>query len=82
MWKQVLWCTAFVTAGEFITGIFVNRIMRWNVWDYADQPFQIMGQICLPFTILFSGLCALGIILSGYLLHWLYGEKKPVFRVL
>ena len=67
---------------EFITGIFVNKIMHWNVWDYTDQPFQLMGQICLPFTIIFSGLCAVGILLSGYLLHFLYGEKKPEFHVL
>ena len=82
LWKQVLRCTIFVTSGEFITGIFVNKWMQWNVWDYSDQPFQLFGQICLPFTILFSGLCALGIFLAAYLLYWLYGEEKPQFHVL
>ena len=82
LWKQVIWCAIFVTSCEFITGIFVNKIMHWNVWDYTDQPFQVMGQICLPFTIIFSGLCAVGILLSGYLLHFLYGEKMPEFHVL
>ena len=77
LWKQVGWCVIFVTACEFITGILVNKVM-----DYTDQPFQIMGQICLPFTIIFSGLCAVGILLSGYLLHFLYGEKMPGFHVL
>ena len=71
-----------IASGEFITGIFVNNVMHWNVCDYTDQPFQLMGQICLPFTIIFSGLCAVGILLSGYLLHFLYGEKKPEFHVL
>ena len=56
--------------------------MGWQVWDYTDQPFQLMGQICLPFTVIFSGLCAFGILLSGYLLHFLYGEKMPRFHVL
>ena len=82
LWKQVAWCAVFVTAGEFITGIFVNKIMGWNVWDYTDQPFNLMGQICLPFAVIFSGLCAVGIILSAYLLHFLYGEKSPHFHVL
>ena len=40
LWKQVIWCTVFVTSCEFITGIFVNKIMHWNVWDYTDQPFD------------------------------------------
>ena len=82
LWKQVGWSVLFVTSCEFITGIFVNKIMGWNVWDYTDQPFQILGQVCLPFTIIFSGLCAAGILLSGYLLHFLYGEKRPEFHVL
>ena len=80
-WKQVLWCTIFVTACEFITGIIVNRWMHWEVWDYTDQFMHLFGQLCLPFTIIFSGLCAVGILVSGYLLHWLYGEKKPKFQM-
>lgn len=82
LWMQVIRCSVFVTAGEFITGIIVNKWMRWAVWDYSDQPFQLFGQICAPFAILFSGLCVVGIFLSAYLLHWVYGEKKPYFHVL
>ena len=79
LWKQVLWCTAFVVSAEFITGIIVNKVMGWNVWNYTDQPFHLMGQICFPFAVLFSGLCTFGIIISGYLLCYLYREIKPVF---
>lgn len=86
-WKEPLWiqiarCTIFVVAGEFITGIVVNKWLGWQVWDYTDQPFQLFGQICIPFAIIFSGLCALGIIGGGYFLHWFYGEEKPKFHVL
>lgn len=82
LWRQVLRCTLFVASGEFITGIIVNKWMHWNVWDYSDQPLQLFGQVCVPFTILFSGLCTAGIFLSAYLLHWIYGEEKPHFHVL
>lgn len=82
LWRQLLRCTIFVTAAEFITGIIVNGWMGLQVWDYSRMPFQIFGQICLSFTIIFSGLCALGIFLSAYLMHWLYGEAKPHFHVL
>ena len=64
LWLQVLWCSVFVTTGEFITGILVNKVMHWHVWDYSDQPFQLMGQICIPFAVLFSGLCVVGIFLG------------------
>ena len=82
LWIQVLRCSIFVTSGEFITGIIVNKWLRLKVWDYTDQPFQLFGQICLPFAIIFSGLSTLGILLSGYFLHWFFQEEKPQFHVL
>lgn len=78
-WLQLLRCVLFVTSCEFITGMIVNKWLHWNVWDYGGQPFELFGQICLPFIIIFSGLCALGILLGAYILYWLYGEQKPKF---
>lgn len=81
LWRQVLRCTVFVTAAEFITGMIVNKWLQLHVWDYSRLPFQLFGQICLQFTVIFSGLCAAGIILSGYLGYWLFGEEKPQYHV-
>ena len=91
LWKQVLRSIVFVTACEFITGMIVNKFLGWNVWDYSKMPFHIMGQICLPFTLLFTLLCiggillsalsVFGICLSAYILHWCFGEKKPNFHI-
>ena len=30
LWKQVLWCTAFVVSAEFITGIIVNKFIEYE----------------------------------------------------
>lgn len=79
LWKQIFRGIVFVTALEFITGIIVNKWLQLAVWDYSQQPFNVMGQICLPFAVIFSGLCAVGIIVCGYLGHWIYGEEKPHF---
>ena len=82
LWIQIGRCIIFVTSMEFITGIIVNKWLHLKVWDYSRLPFHVFGQICLPFAIMFSGLCAIGILISGYLLHWLYGEEKPHYHVL
>ncbi len=82
MWVQVIRCTIFVVSCEFITGIIVNKWLGWGVWDYSDEPFHLFGQICLPFAVIFSGFAVIGIILSGNLMHWLFGEKKPNYHVL
>lgn len=76
---QVFRCSIFVTAAEFITGIIVNKWFALHVWDYSCMPFQLFGQICLPYTMLFTCLCAAGIYLSANILYLLYDEEKPQF---
>lgn len=79
--RQILRCTLFVVSMEFVTGIIVNKWYHLAVWDYSDMPFQLFGQICLPFALFFSVLCMIGIFLSGYLLHWFYGEPLPQYHM-
>ena len=79
--RQILRCTIFVVSMEFITGIIVNKWYHLAVWDYSDMPFQLFGQICLPFALIFSFLCAIGICLSGCLLHWFFREPLPHYHI-
>ena len=39
-----------ITGLELITGFLVNR--DHAVWDYRDQLFQLGGQVCLAFSLL------------------------------
>lgn len=39
-----------ITMVELGFGMVVNR--DYTVWDYRHQPYNFMGQICLPFTLL------------------------------
>ena len=82
LWIQVIKSVVFVTSLEFITGIIVNKWLGMQVWDYSELPFQLLGQICLPFMVIFSGLCVLGIFLSSYIGYLFYGEEKPRFILL
>lgn len=82
LWRQVTRCVIFVTSMEFTTGIIVNKWLHFDVWDYTGMPFELFGQICLPFTVIFSGLSTIGIFFGSYLCHWLYGERKPHYHVL
>lgn len=46
------------TAGELLTGLAFNR--NYAIWDYRGLPLNFRGQICLPFSLLWIPLCALG----------------------
>lgn len=48
-------CAVGVTAIEFIFGVVFNIWLRMSVWDYSNVPFNVMGQICPMFSILWVG---------------------------
>ncbi len=52
MWQQMVLCMIVITVLEFAAGIIVNIMLGWNVWNYSGMPFQVLGQICVPFMFL------------------------------
>ena len=44
------------------------------------MPFNLLGQICLPFAVAWLALAAVAIVLDDYLRYWLFGEEKPRYR--
>lgn len=59
---------------EFVFGCIVNIWLSMNVWDYSRLPFNVMGQICLPFFILWFILSAGIIKAHDYIRYLLLGE--------
>lgn len=41
-----------ITGIEFIVGVWVNMILHLSVWDYSALPLNILGQVCLPFSVI------------------------------
>ena len=70
-----------ITALEFFTGVFVNIIFKWNVWDYSNLPFNVLGQICLPFTFIWFFIALLAIFLDDFLRWKLFKEEKPHYHL-
>ena len=79
MWIQIIRAVLFLTSLEFMTGIICNKWLKIGIWDYRDQPFQLCGQICLPFMVMFSGLLCLAIVLGGVVLGAYMGRKSRSF---
>lgn len=52
LWQRCLLGALFITAMEFTVGVIDNLVLRWGVWDYTTVPLNLLGQICLPFSIL------------------------------
>lgn len=78
-WIQDLVGTTITLLLEFIFGCVLNLWLGLAVWDYSNLPLNILGQICLPFALIWAVLVAIAIVLDDYLRYWLFGEDKPVY---
>lgn len=79
--KQSVLGGAIVTVIEFVAGCIINLWCNLNVWDYSHLPFNILGQVCLIYTVMWMGLSAVAIIADDWLRHWLFKEERPHYVI-
>lgn len=79
--KQALIGSVLVTINEFISGLILNIWLGWDIWDYSNLPFNIMGQICLLFSILWIFISIIGILVDDYLRYRYFNEQYPVYKL-
>ena len=59
--------SVIITGVELITGLIFNR--EYTVWDYRDLPLNFLGQICVPFMLLWVPVSMVGFGLHRLLDH-------------
>lgn len=50
--------SAGITAVEFAAGCLLNLGLGLDVWDYSDEAYHLIGQICPKYCLIWCGLCA------------------------
>ena len=78
---QMFYSSLMITIVEFFAGLLLNVILNLNIWDYSNMRFNLIGQICLMYSILWFVLSAAAIILDDYLRYWLFDEEKPQYKI-
>ena len=73
---------AIITALEFITGCIVNLWLGWEVWNYSQYKFNVLGQISLRSSVGWYFLSLVGIVLDDYIRYWFFGEEKPRYKII
>nr|DAV58083.1 MAG TPA: Putative ABC-transporter type IV [Caudoviricetes sp.] len=77
---QALIGAVLITSLEFVVGLIVNVNLGWDIWDYSNVPFNFLGQICLPFSLLWYVLSIIVIFTDDYIRYIFFNEKKPVYK--
>ena len=73
--------SGIITVLEFLTGVLVNIVLHLNVWDYSNMPLNVLGQICLPFSLLWVIIAIGAIILDDYIRYCFFDEEKPRYKL-
>lgn len=80
VWKQSVTGAAVITALEFVSGVVLILEMGLGIWDYSNMPFNVLGQICLPFSLAWIALSFVAIVLDDFLRWILFGEDFPHYN--
>lgn len=74
MWLQCIFGTVIVVTIEFISGCILNIWLGLGIWDYSQIPFNLLGQICLSFSLAWTVLSYFVIKLDD-ILRLILGEE-------
>lgn len=75
-------CGVAITAVEFVAGILINVWLGMGVWDYSNIAGNLMGQVCLPFTLLWIFLSTVGIVMLDWMRYAVEGGVRPHYTIL
>ena len=79
---QMLIGGTIITVLELITGCIVNLWLGWNIWDYSNLPYNLLGQISLFSSIGWIGLSLVGILLDDFIRWKWFNEEKPRYKLI
>lgn len=74
---QALICALLVTITEFFAGCILNLYLGLDIWDYSNLPLNLLGQICVPFLIVWFFLCIIFIPIFDFMRYSISGGTKP-----
>lgn len=81
LWLQGLIGSLLTTVIEFVSGCILNLWLGLGIWDYSHLPFNLLGQVCLYFSIVWFFLSLFVIVIDDYLRYWFFGEEKPRYKI-
>ena len=67
-----------ISTVELLFGVVFNLYLNRAVWDYSQMPFNIMGQVCLSFTVMWCFLSAPMLIIADLLREKLTNRRESV----
>ena len=71
-----------ITLLEYYTGYIVNIRLGWNVWDYSGLPWNVDGQVCLYFSLIWMVLGSVAVVIDNYMRFIFFEEPLKKTRLI
>lgn len=81
LWIQTIICATAITAAEFIAGLILNVWLGLGIWDYSHLPMNLLGQICLPFYLVWLVASVVGIVMLDWMRYAVEGGERPHYTL-
>lgn len=78
---QMFCCGIMFTLIEFTAGYILNHYLRMAIWDYSDQQYNLVGQICLLYSNFWMLIAAPVILLHDFAKHLLLGSPMEKYKI-
>lgn len=81
IFEQLIVSALFITVSELLCGFIVNLSWELSVWDYSDMPLNYLGQICLPFSILWMVIAFAAVLVEQKIRISLFHQNIPLISL-
>ena len=66
-----------ITLAELASGIILNRICKFDIWDYSSSKYNFLGQIDALHSTCWILISPFGFWLDDAIEYYMFGGKKP-----
>lgn len=79
---QAPMASIIITLLEYWAGYILNIQLGMNIWDYSDLPFNVDGQVCLYYSLLWMILGIVASVADDLIRWYAFKEEAPKFRLI
>lgn len=78
---QMFISSVIISVLELIFGYILNIKLNLQIWTYSDQPYNLYGQICLLYTVIWFWLSLPCILIDDWLRHKLFKDEYKEYKI-
>lgn len=71
-----------ITVLEYYSGYILNIKLNLGIWDYSELPFNVDGQVCLLFSLIWMVLSVVAVWLDNFIRWKLFKEPRRKIRLI